>query len=61
MNLPKSWPRMGWTAKAAYLCQSHQAIDYSDACAKLKAMRAPVKKPTPTQAAVAQQNYWWQE
>jgi len=61
MNLPKSWHRMGWSAKASYLCQTHQAKDYSDACAKLRAMRSPAKKPTPLQAAVASKTFWWQE
>lgn len=57
MNLPHFWSRMGWTEKAAYLCRTHQAKDYSDACAKLRAMRKP--SPRPNQGARPVQTFWW--
>ena len=38
LNLPPSWNRMGFTARAGYLCSTHQARDYSDACSKLGQM-----------------------
>jgi len=45
MNLPPSWSRMGWHEKAAYLCSSHQARDYSDACSMLAKLPRRKKKP----------------
>ena len=35
MNLPPSWGRMGFSAKAAYLCDTHQVRSYRDACSML--------------------------
>ena len=43
---PPFWHRIGWSEKAAYLCSSRQAKDYSEACAMLK-KRKPVKRPEP--------------
>jgi len=34
-NLPPSWFRMSFTAKAAYLCATKHARDYSHACSML--------------------------
>lgn len=52
LNLPASWDRMGWTNKAGYLCSTHQARDYPDACSILAGMRRP-KPCTPVQQVVA--------
>lgn len=35
MNLPPTWSRMSWRNRAAYLVESHQARDFSHACAIL--------------------------
>lgn len=39
MNVPSSWNRMLWREKAAYLCSSRQARDFSAACAMLAKRR----------------------
>lgn len=43
---------MGWTAKAAWLLSARLVRDYSEACAVLKAMRAPAARKN--KPAVAQ-------
>jgi hypothetical protein len=48
MNLPPSWNRMGFTAKAGYLCASHQARNYEAACAMLRKPRRKHVKPSLT-------------
>ncbi len=60
LRLPFFWKRMGFTAKAAYLCSSHQAKDYSEACAKLRAL----KPRKPSRVPVNQGNpekFWWND
>lgn len=32
---PYFWSRLSWSARAAYLCSSNQARDYSEACSIL--------------------------
>lgn len=62
-NLPPSWSRMSHRNKAAYLCNTHQARDFADACAQLA--RLPRRKthvplqtnPVPSSPAPVQ---WWQ-
>jgi hypothetical protein len=55
LNLPRFWRGMGWTEKAAYLCRTHQARDFADACAILRAMPRK-KKPAPKQVSP---DYWY--
>ncbi len=57
MNLPPTWKGMGWTSKAGYLVDTHQAKDYSDACRILKDMRRPKPKPKPV-ARQAMEKRW---
>jgi len=55
MNLPSHWNRMPFTAKADWLCRTHQAASYSAACSmlakRIKPRQPPKKKPA--------QKYWW--
>lgn len=45
---PYFWSRMNWAARAAYLCSSHQARDYSEACSILASLpRRKRSAPTP--------------
>jgi hypothetical protein len=46
---------MGVTAQAGYLCQTHQAKSYKDACAMLRSPRVEPKKSIPLQ----NKKYWW--
>lgn len=56
MNVPPSWNRMGFCAKAAYLVYTHQAKDYSDACSMLARARKP-KRPIKPGRSV--ESFWW--
>lgn len=44
MNLPPTWNRMSFTAKAGYLAATCQARDYSHACSILAKMRGPKRR-----------------
>lgn len=47
VNWPPHIRRAGFTVKAAYLCSSGKARDYSEACSMLaKLRRTAVKRPT---------------
>jgi hypothetical protein len=35
LRLPSNWRTLGFTQKAAYLCSTRQARDYSEACSIL--------------------------
>jgi len=39
LRLPYFWSRLSFVQKAAYLCSSKQAKDYSDACSILASFR----------------------
>jgi hypothetical protein len=52
---------MSFTAKAAHLVVTCQARDFTEACSILGRQRRAKKRPTPTQAAAANTQYWWQE
>jgi hypothetical protein len=58
MNIrkPSFWSRLPFTEKAAYLCSSKQARDYSQACSMLarQPRRTPPKR-TPKEIT----GYWW--
>lgn len=43
-RLPHFWAGMGWTAKCGWLLSAHLVRDYAEACAALKAMRAPAAR-----------------
>lgn len=45
-RLAPTWHRMGWTAKAGWLCATGQARDYSDACSILWSFRKRRVPPT---------------
>lgn len=56
---PTFWHRMSWAQKAAYLCSSRQARDYSEACSILA--RQPRRKRATPQDSVAEmerRNLW---
>jgi len=55
MNLPPSWNKMGWTAKAGYLVGAHLAKDYSAACAMLKELPSRKRKPAATYTPATRQ------
>ena len=54
LRLPSFWQGMGFTAKAGYLCATHQAKDYSDACRILRSRRAPTRRTYPKPDPVAE-------
>ena len=51
MNLPPTWDKMGFVAKAGYLCAVGAARTYEEACAMLAKHRR--KRATPRQTARA--------
>lgn len=55
-NVPPSWNSMGFVEKAGYLCSTHQAKDYSAACAML-ARRRKIPKPAPGPTKPARMPY----
>ncbi len=57
LRLPSFWKGMSFTAKAAHLCTTKQAKDYSDACRILGSMKK--KRVTPRRAEVAPQSLWY--
>lgn len=61
LRLPNFWSGMSFTAKAAYLCSTNQAKDYSHACQILRSFRRrPRAKPTQAEVVkrMEQQNLW---
>lgn len=62
LRLPSSWRGMSFTNKAGYLCATHQAKDYSEACSILREMRGPRKPaPAPRQKAKPTPLAWYQK
>ena len=57
MTLPATWSSMSIDAKAAYLCQTHQARNYPEACRMLSAKRR--RAPAREKVAKAVQGMWW--
>ena len=55
-RLPSFWSGMGFTARAAWLCESKIAKDFSEACSMLA--RLP-RKPKPRDVAPRKGEYWW--
>jgi hypothetical protein len=54
LRLPYFWRGMSYTAKAAHLCETRQARDYSHACSILAGMKRHSRhqhRPTPAQFA----------
>lgn len=45
LRLPSNWHTLGFTQKAAYLCSTRQARDYSEACSILAKLPRRKKKP----------------
>ena len=62
MNLPYFWSRLSFPAKAAYLCSSKQARDYSHACTILASLprRRRTKAHQPTLQTSAKK-LWYQD
>lgn len=50
VGVPPSWYRMGFTARAGYLCSVRAVRDYGEACAVLK--RKPVRTMVQTDRQV---------
>lgn len=49
-KLPSHWRNMGFTVRAAYLCSTGQARNYSEACSMLARSRKRSARPITTQA-----------
>ena len=56
MRLPPQWRTLSFHQKAAYLCSTRQARDYSEACSMLA--RLP-RRPRSRAVAAAAKEYWW--
>lgn len=54
VKVPSNWSRMGFTVKAAYLCSTRQARDYSEACSMLAKRGGRRKHQQPAIAEVVQ-------
>lgn len=57
LRLPYFWKGMGFCQKAAYLCSTSQARDYSDACRILGSMKK--KRPRAAPANKPAENLWY--
>ena len=56
MRLPPQWRTLSFAQKAAYLCTTRQARDYSEACSMLAKLP---RKPRSQILAAATKDYWW--
>jgi hypothetical protein len=56
---PSFWPRLSFYARAAYLCSSRQARDFSEACAMMA--KQPRRKKLPPAPVVMRLPYKDQE
>lgn len=59
MRLPSFWSGMSSVNKAAYLCQTHQAKDFNDACSMLAKMRRRKSRPKPDPVADLEKRRGW--
>jgi hypothetical protein len=56
LRLPANWRTLSFPQKAAYLCTTRQARDYSEACSMLA--RLP-RRPSARSIATAARDFWW--
>ena len=61
LRLPYFWAGMGHVAKAGYLCSTHQARSYEEACRILRSLRKPTprKYPRPDPVAELERRRLW--